>query len=268
MIERLKNRGPVLLSEDNPFLAGNLYLTKEMERSRDLAGFVNHRGQPFALAIEQSWLGEPTLTLFYPKDGVLFRVEDTGEDATYITGPFPIGLDERESIERLGAQVSKAAPTVSREPQAPSARNTEPAAGSGLNPEVSARLRAAEERLRGTPFSSSLRGATEATRSNSDQNALKKAERRALAETTPKGDVVHYVTFPGETLSMISRWYTADRTNAGRLARINNLANPNLLQVGDTIVIPSYLVKNRTRLQESDVAELLKESAAKKQMAY
>ena len=76
------------------------------------------------------------------------------------------------------------------------------------------------------------------------------------AELTPRGDVVHHVTYPGETLSMIARWYTHDRANAGRLARINHLNNPDRLQIGDKIIVPSYLLKNKNRRTPADVRTL------------
>jgi len=91
-------------------------------------------------------------------------------------------------------------------------------------------------------------------------NNLRESAKGKPAETTPKGDIVHYVTYPGETLSMISRWYTDERENAGRIARINKLARPDKLELGDTVVIPSYLVKNKNRLTESAVKSLVIEA--------
>jgi hypothetical protein len=84
-----------------------------------------------------------------------------------------------------------------------------------------------------------------------------------IAEMTPKGDVVHHVTYPGETLSMLARWYTHDRANAGRIARINSITQPDKLNIGDMIVIPSYLVKTKNRLTEEGVQSLTIEARGK-----
>ena len=67
---------------------------------------------------------------------------------------------------------------------------------------------------------------------------------------------MHYVTFSGETLSILARWYTGDRSNAGKIARINRIADPDKLSTGDTIIIPAYLLRNKNRLTESGVKEL------------
>jgi len=75
-------------------------------------------------------------------------------------------------------------------------------------------------------------------------------------EITSHGDLVHHVTFPGETLSIIARWYTADRNNAGKIARINKIANPDQLSVGDTVIVPSYLLRNKNRLTQNGMNEL------------
>jgi len=77
------------------------------------------------------------------------------------------------------------------------------------------------------------------------------------AEITPTRDLVHYVTFAGETLSMIARWYTLDRANAGRLARINNMRDPNNLSLGDVIIVPSYLLRNEKRLSKQALDKLI-----------
>jgi hypothetical protein len=80
----------------------------------------------------------------------------------------------------------------------------------------------------------------------------------APAELSPKGDLVHYVTYPGETLYMIARWYTYDRENGPRLARINRLNNADRLALGDEIVVPAYMLKNKNRLSEEALKAYLK----------
>lgn len=85
---------------------------------------------------------------------------------------------------------------------------------------------------------------------------LRSSVQDSPAEQTPNGDLVHYVTFPGETLRLITEWYTLDRANEGRIARINQVKDPNALNVGDVVVVPSYLVRFKNRLPEAAVKQL------------
>ena len=65
------------------------------------------------------------------------------------------------------------------------------------------------------------------------------------------GDLIHYVSFPGETLAIVSTWYTGDIANSGALSRINELKTPHTLTPGQQIRIPSYLLKKKTPLPKS-----------------
>jgi len=58
----------------------------------------------------------------------------------------------------------------------------------------------------------------------------------------------HKLEWPGETLSIIAKWYTGDLKNWKVLARINRDINPKLLHVGDKISIPQDLLKTRKPL--------------------
>lgn len=54
----------------------------------------------------------------------------------------------------------------------------------------------------------------------------------------------HRVKWPGESLSIIAKWYTGDSTNWKALAKANPDLNPNLIRIGDSIVIPGSLIEN------------------------
>ena len=54
----------------------------------------------------------------------------------------------------------------------------------------------------------------------------------------------HRVKWPGESLSIIAKWYTGDSTNWKALAKANPDLSPNLIRIGDTIVIPKSLIEN------------------------
>jgi hypothetical protein len=54
----------------------------------------------------------------------------------------------------------------------------------------------------------------------------------------------HRVKWPGESLSIIAKWYTGDSTNWKALAKANPDLNPNLIRIGDRILIPESLIEN------------------------
>ena len=67
---------------------------------------------------------------------------------------------------------------------------------------------------------------------------------------------MHYVTFPEEDLALVARWYTYDAWNAGKIARVSGISQKQPLSVGDTLVIPSYLLKNKSRLSQEGLSAL------------
>ncbi len=54
---------------------------------------------------------------------------------------------------------------------------------------------------------------------------------------------VHKVRWSGETLSIIAQWYTGSHKNWNTVARANPDLNPNLILIGDDILIPPDLLK-------------------------
>ncbi len=56
---------------------------------------------------------------------------------------------------------------------------------------------------------------------------------------------VHKVRWSGETLSIIAQWYTGSHKNWKTVAKANNDLNPNIILVGDDIVIPSGLLTTK-----------------------
>ncbi|HQH28183.1 MAG TPA: hypothetical protein PLP17_12355, partial [Oligoflexia bacterium] len=70
-------------------------------------------------------------------------------------------------------------------------------------------------------------------------------------------DVLHRVTYPKETLRMIAAWYTDSPENAGRIARINGIENPNVLRFEQEIRIPGYLLVQTDPMPQSHVQRYL-----------
>ena len=63
----------------------------------------------------------------------------------------------------------------------------------------------------------------------------------AAQESNP---FVHEVQWPGESLSIIAKWYTGDGKNWKALAKANTSLDPNLIRIGDRIVIPRSMIEN------------------------
>lgn len=61
-------------------------------------------------------------------------------------------------------------------------------------------------------------------------------------ETVPSGYYVHTVKQPGESLSIIAKWFTGDLKNWETLAKHNPAINPNRIFFGDKIRIPRHLM--------------------------
>lgn len=100
-------------------------------------------------------------------------------------------------------------------------------------------------RLRGAVDSqaehaAAVAAATGATSASVDASQLRIVENvRVLISDNEQGDVV-YTVQPGDTLSAIALKYygSAGRTSYMRIAEHNSIADPNLIQVGQKLVIP------------------------------
>jgi len=263
LIMRLKNRGPVALSSNNPFLVANLLISKEMEKSPEIAGFIDHRGAPAAIEVHKGIWGPVDLFFYYPENRESFKLEEA-DDIWIIRGPFTLEHEKFREVAKLTRGLG-GKPKLAHSYYSPEKEFQNPGQQAALpspDPFIE-KLDAFEEPSKTTttafqsPSAESNRYLWEPRRTEKDsiENIIATTDSSA-AEMTPKGDLVHYVTYPGETLSMIARWYTKDRANAGRLARINRLSNPNHLKIGDVIIIPSYLLRNKNLLTENAVKAL------------
>lgn len=219
LVTRLKDRGIVPVSSDNPFLATNLLLTKATAASPEIKGFLEHKGNPAALSVEKSPFGPMMLTLYYPEVGQFFIIEDE-ESLAIIRGPFPISANQKTQLSALGEEVKE----VSKKAQEPTPTQFPT---STPVPKVA-------------PFRSPPQPSATPAQIKSPELIVGDE-----AEITPRGDVVHYITKPDENINDIAAWYTDDKSNGEKLMRLNNLTD---LEVGDTVVIPSYLVKRKVRM--------------------
>jgi hypothetical protein len=250
LFTRLKNRGPVALSSENPFLAANLLLTREMEVSPELKGFIEHRGMPAALEVKHETLGPLTMELHYPGERQTYHLEE-GDGTWLISNPSSMNPDTYKRVAAVAAfqngfvqppTPDSPAGVVEQRSALASVPSSSQGTGEGF---VSPAPSTAGQNS--PPTSGPIAGGHDDARIVSD---LIQGRERERAELTPRGDVVHYVTFPGETLVAIARWYTFDAANKGKIQRINGLKENQELSLGDTVVVPAYLLKNKIRMTE------------------
>lgn len=86
------------------------------------------------------------------------------------------------------------------------------------------------------------------------------AARPEPREKTPKVHV-HTVQWPGESLSIIAKWYTGAAENWKALAAHNNLQNPDRIEIGDHILIPESLIVKPETMPRSFVDSHLGQAA-------
>ncbi|RMG39712.1 MAG: hypothetical protein D6719_12675, partial [Candidatus Dadabacteria bacterium] len=100
LINRLKNRGPLALSTQNPYLASNLLIAREMRNSPELAGFIKQRGAPPAIELEKSYFGPLIMHFYYPDSREHFILEDA-EGAWIINGPLKLDPEKRVEVIKV-----------------------------------------------------------------------------------------------------------------------------------------------------------------------
>ncbi|MDJ0815093.1 MAG: LysM peptidoglycan-binding domain-containing protein [Desulfobacterales bacterium] len=71
----------------------------------------------------------------------------------------------------------------------------------------------------------------------------------------PDNYYTHRVRWPGESLSLISSWYTGSSKNWRKLAKANPRLNPNRIKGGDVVRIPPGMLKTRVPLPEKEAAK-------------
>ena len=69
------------------------------------------------------------------------------------------------------------------------------------------------------------------------------------------GYYTHTVKLPGESLSIIAKWFTGDLKNWETLAKHNPTINPNRIFLGDKIRIPRHIMIRHDRMTQEFIEE-------------
>ena len=93
------------------------------------------------------------------------------------------------------------------------------------------------------------------TRERGGKNSV---TRHAKITILKNGGLVHSVTFPGESLSVIAAWYTGATSNTGHIAKANKIAANKGVKIGQSITIPAKLLKNRKPLSQAFMRSALR----------
>ena len=91
----------------------------------------------------------------------------------------------------------------------------------------------------------------------SKSSSSKDVPTEAFANQNRPDYFKHTVQWPGETLSLIAKWYTGRYGNWKALAKANPGLNPNRIVVGDIINIPTEMLKSKEPLPHKVAAKSL-----------
>lgn len=248
--DNLANRGPVSLSNSNPYLASNILLSQEVDTSSTLKGFLKVRGNPDAIEVKKVLLRPYTLYFFYMPRQEVYILEESNHD-WIIRGPQTTPEPVLEVLERVVIKKGD----ISKESSS-SEKVSSAGIELGASPlEVEKASDISDEG--GEVVKSPPLPAAASTAASHTEPAVKSAASSAATATSDE-DIQHTVQYKGETLRLIAEWYTGTIDLAPKIARINGLTDPNVLSMGQTIRIPRYLVKNSAPLTKMRVDEYAK----------
>ncbi len=83
----------------------------------------------------------------------------------------------------------------------------------------------------------------------------RKPMSRAFAAKHLPGYYEHKICWQGETLSLVSKWYTGKHNNWKKLVNHNPEIKPNRIKIGQKVYIPNYLLKTRDPLPRKFAAK-------------
>ena len=234
LYDRLNNRGPVLLSSDNPYLPANRLLSQELEKSAEMRDFVAKRGSPAAIAVKNGILERTELSLFYPSESEVYTL--VRKPSGWVVGaPQPLS---DESLARLEEELA-----VGRFTTFHGAGFPHKGSGEGRGSEEHSARARLDARWPSWPQHSPDKG-----RGDGRQVAVVKIARN--------GTLTHTVTFPGESLSVVAVWYTGAASNLYAIARANGIAPEKYLKLGEQVIIPARIVRNKKPLTSATVQRL------------
>lgn len=248
----LVGAGPLPLSVANPYLGSNLYIAEEAAKSSYLYSFLDRRGGPAALKIEDD-SDSRTMTLFYIRERIVYVAEKSIpslSDEWLVRGPYSMTRKDYLEVSRLGASQKEPVFILQGKTRRFGERIIEPSA-KPLTPSITVVPKATPKpkpKPKATVISKV--GPTPAPTvpslpMNSDQRALE--ESKKFAERNASGDLIHVVGEGAETLGGVVTWYTGSTEGEAEVAKVNGLEAGAPLKKGAKIIIPGKFVRNPVR---------------------
>jgi hypothetical protein len=243
LYQRLSNRGPVLLSTENPYLPANRLLSEELNNSAELREFISQRGSPAAIQVTQGLLSRTELSLIYPAENEVYRLAQK-QSGWSVGEPEALSADVLEKIEdelALGGVSLGDTRDVQK---------------------YAAAMLPASELDDDSSRASLARSEAGDTEKKSSSTFGKSRQsigiRHAKVAILKNGGLVHSVTFPGESLSVIAAWYTGATSNTALIAKANKLSTNKVVKIGQSVIIPPKLLKNRKPLSQAFLRSALR----------
>jgi hypothetical protein len=242
----LIHAGPISVGAPDGYLASNLFLKRESQRSSHLRNFLKQRGTPPALELK---LLKATLqlTLFYPEERQLYtatqELNDQAGLATsewLITGPDPISRTIYKQVRGLSEQSDWPPPSLGLATNSPGYV----ASDSDFPLPLLPKPKPAKKKIQAKK---TLAESSSAEVQNFDQQAL--ALSKGLALRAENGDLIHTTTRLDEQLADLVKWYTGSSSNLDQVAKYNSRAKESSLIIGEQVKIPAKLIKENRRYQ-------------------
>lgn len=257
----LSDQGMLALSTTNPYLASNLFIAQESERSSYLYNFLRSRGAPTAIEILDANYPRPRVLFFYPAEREVYISEQGKVESKpqWITrGPYPIDWKDYRTLAGLsGSMVGDAVLIINGREERfrfKSPERRQPQAALPLLAPTPAAVAPPKRKPKPAPEKIITAGPEKPTEPppsisgwkplNQDQLAIYMS--KGFAERADNGDILHMVIGTKETVSAVTKWYTGSITAIKDVAAANAIADsdiPNPLVPGKKIRVPEALIK-------------------------
>ncbi|RMG40374.1 MAG: LysM domain-containing protein [Candidatus Dadabacteria bacterium] len=252
----LINHGILPLSTNNPYVAANILLAREAEKSTYLFNFLKNRGAPTAIEIIQDSFGPTRMLFFYPAEKEVYRAtleQSKNFREWLISGPYQISRQDYRTLASYESSLyGEPLFIIWDKPYRFKYKSKQKFAGV-LEPDIppppkprpKRKTRAVKKHVStGQPVEAGVSTSSvtvDWSKLNTDQKAIFLS--KGFAERTANGDLIHRVTREDETLAEIAEWYTKSKLNAAKIAAYNKLSPSAALTPGMQIKIPRTLLK-------------------------
>jgi hypothetical protein len=243
LYQRLKDRGPVLLSADNPYLPANRLLSEELNASAQLREFVSRRGAPAALQVNQGVLERTELSLIYPAEDEVYRMVKRSK-GWVIGAPEPLDDDALKQIED---ELALGGMTLT------DTRNSGSYVAAILPHTNEQDEESAYDRA---SLSGNFEEEIELPKVRSAKRVPNPNRGEAPIKVSKSKGLIHTVSFPGESLSVLATWYTGAASNLYAIARANGVDPRSSVKLGQSVTIPPKLLKNKRPLTQGALRRL------------